>query len=373
MANNPQDAGHPGRTDQPFNADEHLSLYKFKILTEIKDQILDWAKVRLGIGTAVLSLLILTGAFVGIKLLVAEQIERIAKAPVQDQIKVLQDAGDKAKEKVEALRLQSEHVTAQSFDAQRELTRLKAEADNVRRFVKETETTIQGVDKLAKDVRTDAERFKQGFASSSQHFHEQALKTKADMLMMRNNIQLLESGFGIIEKLAAEIRQKDPQSELARQFAGFGTQWREARAEYEKRAALIRVRRDVKIIHYLRDTASPERQRQSEVLVNMLLAEGYTAEGWSTKPGTSEFDAAREVGAEFGVDPRLLLTPIVVMHPSSDVNADDVVEIAAKAGLKLPAISRQELAPKKSLIALGGDNGGFKPANIILIAELTDK
>jgi hypothetical protein len=372
MASRPADPpGGSSARGREFDAEEHLSLYKFKILTEIKDDVLEWAKLRLGLVTALLSVLILTGSFVGIRLLVAEQIERIANAPVQAQIKILQDAGQQAKERVEALRFQSEQVTNFSFDAQRDLTRLRAEADQVRKFVKDTEAALQEVEKIAKDVKLDAERFKQGFAASSQHFHEQSLKTKADMLMMRNNVQLLEAGFDIIEKLAAEIRQNDPQSELARQFASFGTQWREARTSYERRAATIHARRHVKIIHYLREDAPRERQRQSEQLVNALLAEGYIAEGWSTRQGHGEFEAAAEVGKDFGIDPKLLLLPVMVLSAASQINIDDVVEIAARIGQTLPAAVRRDMVPKKALIQGGADNG-FSAANILLIAELGD-
>ncbi len=354
----------------PFDTEEHLALYKFKMLTEIRDEVLEWAKVRVGLLATVLSLLILSGSFVGIRLLVEGQIEKIAKQPVESQIKILQDAGQQAKERVEALKFHSEQVTSMSFAAQHELARLKVEADQVRRFVKETEATIQNVEKLARELRTEADRFKLGADVSRQHFHVQALKAKSDMLIMGNNVELLQAGFAIIEKLAAEIRQADPQSELARQFAGFGGQWRAARDDYMKRAAVIRSRRDVKIIHYLKDDATPERHQKSEALVNALLAEGYTAESWTTSRGVTEFEAAAEVAKEFGIDPKLLLRPVLLLSPESAVSIDDLAEIARKADSSLPAPTRHPLTPNKALIQGGSENGGFKPANIILIAEL---
>jgi hypothetical protein len=355
-----------------FDVEEHLSLYKFKILTEIKDDILDWAKVRLGIVVTLLSLLIATGSFVGIRLLVEGQIEKIAKQPVEQQIQVLQTAGREAQSRVEGLKLASEQATAMSFSAQQELARLKAEANDARRFVKETEPTIQKLEKLGLDLKKQSDSFKTSADVSRQHFHEQALKTKADMLLMRNNVELLQAGFEIIEKLAAEIRQADPQSELARQFAGFGAQWRAARDIYVKRAAVIRSRRDIKIIHYVRDDAPPLRHQQSEQLVNALLAEGYTAEGWTTNKGGSELEAAVEVAKEFGIDPKLLLRPTVIVSPASEISIEDLKEIAARVGLSLPDVRRQDVAPNKALIQRGGENGGFKPTNIILIAELGD-
>lgn len=357
---------------RPFDAEEHLALYKFKMLTEIKDDILDWAKVRLGLVTTLLSLLILTGSFVGIRLLVEGQIDKLAKLPVENQIKILQDAGQIAKERVESLRFQSEHVTGLNLATMQELTRLKAEADQVRRFVKETEVTIQGVEKSAKDLKVDADQSKSGADLSRQYFHEQALKTKSDMLLMRNNVELLQSGFEIIEKLAAEIRQKDPQSELARQFAGFGSQWRAARESFEKRASVIKSRREVKIIHYLRHSASQERHRQSEVLVNALLAEGYTAESWTTSTGANEVEAAVEVGREFGIDPKALLRPALIVSRASLVSTGDLAEIANKAGVRLPAVVRHELVPSKPIILGGGENGNFSASNIVVISELAD-
>jgi hypothetical protein len=358
---------------RPFDADEHLALYKFKMLTDIKDEILVWAKVRLGILTTLLSLLILTGSFVGIRLLVERQIDKIAREPVESQIKILQEAGLQAKERVEALRFQSEQVTSLSLATQHELTRLKAEADQVRKFVKETEITIQAVERTAKDLKAEAERFKQGADVSRQHFHEQALKTKGDMLLMRNNVELLQSGFQIIEKLAAEIRQKDPQSELAQQFASFGAEWRTARDAYQKRATVIKSRRDVKVIHYLRQSAPQERHRLSEAFVDRLLDEGYTAEPWTTSAGANELEAAIEVGKEFGIDPKVLLSPVLIASPSSKASVEDLKDIARKAGLKLPGLRRIEFAPKKSLIERGGENGSFEPTNIVLIAELTEE
>ena len=349
---------------KPFDPAEHLSLYKFKVITEIKDEILAWAQVRLALLTSVLSIIILTGSIVGIRLMVEGHIERIARAPVEQRINVLNEAGQQAKERVEALKFQSEHVVAQSIQSQHELTKLKAEAENIQRIVKQTEPSVQ----KALETLT---QLKEGANLSTQFAHEQALRTKADMLQMRNNVELLQSGFEIIEKLAGEIRQKDPKSELARQFAGFSAQWREARAAYERRSAVIKSRRDIKVIHYLREDASPERQQQSQRFVDALLAHGYTAEGWVTRPGASEVEAAVQVAREFGVDAKGLFQPALILSPSSALNTDDLAEIAMTLGITLPAIRRAELAPTMKEILAGGETGAFKPASIVLFAELS--
>jgi len=371
MATIPGGAPRAGDDQQTFDPVEHLSLYKFKVVTEIKDEIIGWARVRLGLLASLLGFVILTGSFVGIRLLVESHIDRIAKAPVEDQIKVLQVAGQQAKDRVESLRLQSEQVTNMSVQTQHELSRLKGEADILRRFVKETETAIQSYDRQAKEIKVEADRLKEGNSLSTQYFQEQALRTKADMLQMRNNVDLLHSGFAIIEKLAAEIRQKDPTSELARQFAGFGGQWREARAAYERRAGIIKSRREIKIIHYMREDAPQPRHLLSQKFVDALLAEGYTAEGWATKPGLTEIEAAVDVARQFGADPKSLLKPIVLISPGSTLNIEDLQDIARKSGVSLPEVQRATLTPKSELLA-GGVNGTFPASSIVLIAEIAD-
>ena len=365
----------------PFDPAEHLSLYKFKVVTEIKDEIVGWAQVRLAILTTLLSFIILTGSFVGIKLLVEAHIERIARGPVEARIKVLQEAGEQAKQRVESLRIQSDQVNTISAQTQLELSRLKGEADILRRFVKDTEpeitSAIKNMERVTKEFRAEANRIKEGATLSSQYFQEQALKSKADILQMRNNVELLHAGFAIIEKLATEIRQAEPQSELAQQFASFEAQWRAARMAHEKRAGIIKARREIKIILYLREDAPQEHHRLSQHLVDALLAEGYTAEVWWTKRGVSDIEAAVIVGKEFGIDAKSILNPAVILDPNSPLDVTDLTEIAKKAGVVLPAVTRLELAPepqapKTNQILAGGENGMFKASSVVLIAELGD-
>lgn len=355
----------PGGESKPFNTEEHLALYKFKTITEIKEEIVSWAQVRLALLTTMLSMLILTGSFVGIKLLVEGHIERIAKAPVEQHIRVLQEAGQTARENVERFRLQSEQVSRMSFDAERDLQRLRREADNVSRVVTEIAPKIQS-------ASNDLQRLEEGTRLSSQFLQEQALRTKADMLEMRNSVDLLHAGFGIIEKLAAEIRQKEPNSELARQFAGFSAQWREAREAYQRRAELIKLRRNIKIIHYIREDAPAARQQLSTRFVDALLLQGYTAEGWVAQ-SNDEVKAALEVADRFGLNTKSLMQPAVIISPDSPLDVDDLQQIATSLGIKLPPVVRVEFTPKMKEIVAGGEGGStFAPRNIVLIAELTD-
>ncbi|MFM1816681.1 MAG: hypothetical protein RLZ98_3376 [Pseudomonadota bacterium] len=356
-----------GQAEQrPMLSDEHLALYKFKILSEIKDDILGWAQIRLAILTTVLSFIIVSGSFVGIKLLVEGHIERIAKAPVEQKISVLQAAGEQAKQRVETLRIQSEQVIAMSMTAQQELVKLRGEADMVKRVISETGPKVEQATK-------NLERMKEGIDLSTQFLHEQALKTKADILHMRNRIELLNSGFQIIDKLAAQIRQKDPESELARQFAGFSGEWRQAREAYELRAADIEVRRGVKIIHYVREDAPQAKQLRSKKLVETLLAAGYTAEGWTAETGMSDIEASVDVGKQFGLDAKILLNPVMIVDPQSSINLADLKAIADRLGFQLPEVKRIRLSPKMKGILAGAPSGTFEESNLVLIAELTDQ
>ncbi len=355
----------PGSDSKSFNTDEHLALYKFKTITEIKEEIVGWAQVRLAFLTTIISMLILTGSFVGIKLLVEGHIERIAKAPVDQHIKVLQEAGQTARENVERFRLQSEQVSRMSFDAERDLQRLRREAETVSRVVSDIAPKIQS-------ATADLQKIDESTRMSSQFLQEQALRTKADMLEMRNSVDLLHSGFGIIEKLAAEIRQKEPNSELARQFAGFSAQWREARDAYQRRAEIIKLRRSIKIIHYIREDAPAARQQLSTRFVDALLLQGYTAEGWAAQ-SKDEVKAALEVADRFGLNTKSLMQPTVVISPESPLDLDDLRQIAETLGIKLPPVVRVEFTPKMKEVLAGGEGGGtFAPRNVVLIAELTD-
>ena len=372
---NPIDPRNTASPASAYDPADHLALYRFKVLTEIKDEVVEWARVRLGILATLLSLGILTGSYFGIHHLVEGHMDNVGKS-FNDKIKTMEDTGQQAKERIEALKYQSDSVNRLSFEAERELNRLKGEADRVRQFVQETEEKVKGLDQQTKKLRDAAEIFKDNNREASQYLHEQVQKARADILRMNNNVELLHSGFSIIEKLASEIRQKDPQSELARQFAGFGAQWRESKALYEKRAALIQTRRDTKVIFYLREKASQQRKDQAEEFVAQLRKEGYTAESWVTSKGLDELGAVKEVGGEFGLDPKALLRPVLVLSPASQVSIEDLGEIAAATGVKLPAVSRQEITPnpdRKSLIQGGGENGGFKSTSIVLIAQLGDE
>lgn len=355
----------PGSDSKSFNSDEHLALYKFKTITEIKDEIVTWAQVRLALLTTMISMLILTGSFVGIKLLVEGHIERIAKAPVDQHIKVLQEAGQTARENVERFRLQSEQVSRMSFDAERDLQRLRREAESVSRTVNEVAPKIQS-------ANADLQRLKEGAALSTQFLQDQALRTKADMLEMRNSVDLLHAGFGIIEKLAAEIRQKEPNSELAKQFAGFSAQWRAAREAYQRRAEVIKLRRSIKIIHYIREDAPTSRHQLSTRFVDSLLLQGYTAEGWAAQ-SNDEVKAALEVADRFGLNTKALMQPAIIVNPDSPLDVEDLRQIATALGFKLPPVVRVAFTPKMKEILAGGEGGAaFAPANVVLIAELGD-
>jgi hypothetical protein len=354
----------PSGESKTFNTEEHLALYKFKTITEIKEEIVGWAQVRLALLTTLLSLLILTGSFVGIRLMVHSYIDQEAKEPVTAQIKAISAIHQQARDGLERLKIQSEQVNNMSVQTQHELSRLKGEAEFISKLVREIEPAI-------KSATQELQRIKEGAALSTQFLQEQALKSKADMFEMRNSVELLHAGFGIIERLAAEIKQKDPQSELARQFAGFSAQWHSAREAFERQAQAIKLRRNIKIIHYLREGAPKERHQMSKRLVDVLASKGYVVEGWA-EPNNDEVKAALAVADRFGVAAKTLMQPVIVVTPDSSVDIDDLVSIAKTIGIELPQVRRHPFTPQMKEILAGGENGSFAASNFVLIAELAD-
>ena len=351
---------------KPFDSQEHLSLYKFKIVSEIKDEILGWAQIRLALMTTLLSFLIVSGSYVGIKLLVERHIERIAKDPVEQKIKVLREAGEKATRQVNELELQSKQATSMSIQANHDLLRIRGQAAAVREMVQESESKLKNQEeKLAK--------IDEGTQLASQFLHEQSLRTKADILQMRNNIELLHSGFQIIEKLAAQIRQTDPSSDLAREFSRFGGEWRKARSAYQKRASDIESRRSIKVIHYVREDAPQKQQQRSQRLLDALQAKGFTAEPWAAESGLTDIEASVVVAKRFGLDDaKVLLRPVVIISPDATINIADLKQVAKAAGIDIPEVKRMPIVPKMSAILAGGPKGSFGVNNLVLIAELAD-
>lgn len=350
--------------------DEQLALYRLKIERELQDSVLRYLQVRLAIFTGVISLLVTGGLFATIN----GNITSTVRDTTEKQINSMESTRSRAVADLESINYQSRMIDRQVADIQRDLKRTKLEADDVAAQVKETyprvEEMLVKTKQIDEEVRRDREKDKDVSFRFSQFFQEQQFRAKAETNEMRANIELLERGFAIIEELAGAIRQRDPRSELARQFAGFSERWQEVRGAYETRVADLRRRRSVKIIHYAREDASPEQKGINLHLIGTLQEAGFTVEEWQVPGSDSDFQAAERVAREFGLtDVRRLLDFAVVLHPKGLTHYEDMKAILAANKLTIPGPTSAVFAPTKDDILGGG--GSFKLENVVLIAELS--
>jgi hypothetical protein len=362
-------------TDIPLmSRDEQLQLYRLKVERELQERIINWAQLRLAIVAGLVSVLISGGVFYNINTNITAAVKDVVLTETSRQIKAMEATRERAVSEMEQLNFQSKVIDRFVEDTRTELRRTRAEANEVAGQVKDTQPVVRDMiadmRRLKTDVEEEQRRAKDSSLSFSQYFQEQQFRIKSDMNEVRANIELLERGFSIIEELASAIRQKEPSSVLARQFAGFSNQWEEARTAYERRISDLRRRRAIKVIHYARSEASPERQRRTQQVVEVLQDAGFTVEEWQTPTGLSDFKAAEHVAGEFGiVDAKPLLGTAVVIHPTSAGHFTDIASILAKVGINVPAPQLQEIVPQKQDILSGG--GSFKVESVVLLADLS--
>lgn len=367
--------------------EEQLQLYRMKVERELQDRLIGWAQLRLAVVAGVVSLLISGGVFYSLNAAVKEVVQtetsreiKAMEAVRQRATSDMDAARQRAMSEMDELHLQKKLIDRLVEDTRAELrlaradaNATKAEANEVMALVRNTRPEVDKMIADMKRLRVEAEdeqkRAKENSFSVSQYLQETQFRARGDMIEMRANIELLERGFSIIEDLASAIRKKEPRSELARQFAGFSSEWDEARKAYEQRISDLRRRRALKIIHYAHSEASPERQRRTLEVVNRLQEAGYTVEEWLTPKGQSDFDAAAHVAREFGIaDPKPLLGVTLVIHPKTAEHFTDIKSILEKIGINIPAAEVREIVPQKQDILTG--IGSFKAESVVLLSDL---
>jgi hypothetical protein len=358
-----------GSPEIPFmSREEQLALYRIKVERELQERVISWAQLRLAVVATVISLLVGGGVFYSIN----NQIRDVVQSETKREIETMASTRQRALLDLEQINLKSREIDRFIEDTRAELRRTRNEANDVAQQVKETYPAVRdmvsSMAKLKTDVDRERDRAKQDSFLFSQYYQEQQFRAKSDRNEMRANIDLLERGFAILEDLAATIGQKDPKSELARQFAAFSNRWEEARAVYQQRLADLKRRRAMKVIHYSRPDASAEREANSRRVITALQESGFTVDEWLLPNDMTEFKAAEHVAGEFGVaDPRLLLRAAFIAHPQAKASYDDIKRILEPAKLAVPPAYFLELAPKKRDILQSG--GTFKIENIILISD----
>lgn len=361
-------------TDPPLmSREEQLMLYRLKVERELQERIISWAQLRLAVVATVVSVLVGGGVFYSINNNITTAVKDVVLTETGRQIKVMEATRERAVTEMEQLNFQSKIIERFVDETRNDLRRTKTDATEVAAQVKETQPQVRDMIESMKRLKANADeeqkKAKEFSFSFSEYFQEQQFRAKSDMNEMRANIELLERGFAVIEDLAAAIRQKEPRSELARQFAGFSERWQEARTAYDQRLSDLRRRRAIKVIHYSRPESSPERKRTAQNVIVALQEAGFTVDEWQTPTGLNDFKSAEQVASEFGLpDPRVLLDPTVIIHPRSTASDAELRSILANVGITLSPARLVAIEPAKPDILSGG--GAFRPETVVLISDL---